>query len=50
MGPGSDPQAKMQGRWAHWEAGRPSRPADLPVDPTAIRFHMEVSYWLVMVV
>ena len=50
MGPGSDPQAKMQGQWAHWEAGQPSRPADLPVGPTAFRFNVEVSYWLVMAV
>jgi len=41
---------KGEGRWAHWEAGRPTRPADLPVGPTAFRFHVEVSYWLVMAV
>ena len=29
---------------------RPSRPADLLVGPTAFRFHVEVSYWLVMAV
>ena len=50
MGPGSDPQAKMQVRWAHLEAGQPSRPADLLVGPTSFRFHVEVSYWLVMAV
>ena len=26
------------------------RPADLAVGPTAFRFHVEVSYWLVMAV
>ena len=33
------------------EVGGPTgRPADLPVGPTAFRFHVEVSYWLVMAV
>ena len=30
--------------------GPTGRPADLPVGPTTFRFHVEVSYWLVMAV
>ena len=45
-------------KWAQEETHRPkckvSGPtgglADLPVGPTAFRFHVEVSYWLVMAV
>ena len=50
VGPGSDPQTKVQGRWAHWGFGQPSRPANLPLGPTTFRFHLEVSHWLLMVV
>ena len=45
-------------KWAQEATHRPKckvggptgRPADLPVGPTAFRFHVEVSYWLVMAV
>ena len=30
--------------------GPTGRPAGLPVGPTAFRFHVEVSYWLVLAV
>ena len=50
VGPGSDPQTKIQGRWAHWRFGGPGRSADLPMGPTAFRFHVEVSHWLLMAV
>ena len=35
----------------NWKIGGPTRgSADLPVGPTAFRFHVEVSLWLLMVV
>ena len=45
-------------KWAQEATHRPKckvggptgRPADLPVGPTAFRFHVEVSYWLLMAV
>ena len=45
-------------KWAQEATHRPKckvggptgRPAGLLVGPTAFRFHMEVSYWLVMAV
>ena len=45
-------------KWAQEAIHRPKckvggptgRPADLPVGPTAFRFHVEVSYWLLMAV
>ena len=45
-------------KWAQEVTHRPKckvggptgRPADLPVGPTTFRFHVEVSYWLVMAV
>ena len=43
-------------KWAQEATHRPKckvggpigRPADLPMGPTAFRFHMEVSHWLLM--
>ena len=45
-------------KWAQEAVHRPNykvggptgRPVDLSVGPTAFRFHVEVSYWLVMAV
>ena len=45
-------------KWAQEAIPRPKckvggptgRPADLAVGPTAFRFHVEVSYWLLMAV
>ena len=41
---------KGEGRWAQQVVGRPPWSADGPVGPTAFRFHVEVSHWLLMAV
>ena len=50
VGPDNSPQEKGEGRWAHWEAGRPIGRPTCPWAPPPSGFDMALSDWLTTLV